>query len=132
MYVFHQFVSFSVLMKCRSFRLWTSLLPREKHILSPTPIHASRRFGHSTNSLARRFKKRQYELLIIEAEGVEIGCAVHFERSLLRVRLGKTAAIVNPDLAPRFENLIRILRGTNTSITDFDEARQALLHEFSH
>lgn len=84
--------------------------------------------GPLYHQLDKPVRERQYELLIREAETMEIGCDVHFERSLLRVR--KTAAIVNPELGPRFENLIRILRGRHTTLAEFEEAKAALLKAF--
>ncbi|RXW14424.1 hypothetical protein EST38_g11427 [Candolleomyces aberdarensis] len=104
-----------------------SLAQRKAHAIAyATAVIES--LGPLFNQLDPKVQEQQRQALIREAESMEVGCDLHYERSLLRVR--NTAAIVPSDHGSRFDDLVQILRGRNTTEDEFDRTVKILTKEF--
>lgn len=63
-----------------------------------------------------------------EAERFLIGCVVHFQRSVLRLK--NNGALVPRTQVPAFESLTKVLLGDNTTLEEFDGAARDLQESF--
>lgn len=105
-----------------------SLAQRKGHCIAYTNAVVETLDQYTWSQLGSDLQEQQHKLFVREAEMLEVGCSIHFDRSLRRLR--NNGAVVNPDHQSAFDKCIQTMRSKNSTIQEFDNANSELLRQF--
>ncbi|KAJ7060319.1 hypothetical protein C8F01DRAFT_1369965 [Mycena amicta] len=77
------------------------------------------------NDLSERSRAEERENLRRRAQAILLGCAVHWQRTVFRVK-----AMLRPEFVAEFERLIRILESSKTNAEEFLDATARIHREY--
>ncbi|KAJ7048195.1 hypothetical protein C8F01DRAFT_1286042 [Mycena amicta] len=77
------------------------------------------------NDLSERSRAEERENLRRRAQAILLGCAVHWQRTVFRVK-----AMLRPEFVPEFERLIRVLESSTTTAEEFLDAAARIYREY--